>query len=123
MFGHEKVVRSIIILEDGDYASASRDKTIKIWSKEELHCIQTLRVHTNWVQDLIKIPGQHFASCGDDMTVKLFSKNNALWICSQTLLGHESYVLRLVYSVSNEMLISCSTDGTIRLWKDYDRPD
>lgn len=33
-----------------------------------------------------------------------------------TLRGHESYVVRIVYNDLFKCLITCSTDGTLRLW-------
>ncbi|CAK56367.1 unnamed protein product (macronuclear) [Paramecium tetraurelia] len=124
--GHENVVRSVIKLHNGDYATASRDKTIKIWNQNTFQCIQTLRDHINWVQDLTLIPDNKFASCSDDKTIKIYMQftqgqseyrpQSVLWECVNTLRGHESYVVRIVYNDQFNYLITCSTDGTLRLW-------
>ncbi|CAD8150438.1 unnamed protein product [Paramecium pentaurelia] len=124
--GHENVVRCVIKLHNGDYATSSRDKTIKIWNQNTFQCIQTLRDHINWVQDLTLIPDNKFASCSDDKTIKIYTqfiqnqKDNrfqqTLWECVNTLRGHESYVVRIVYNDQFNYLITCSTDGTLRLW-------
>lgn len=133
LIGHENVVRSCIQLFDGDYATASRDKTIRVWKHETWQCSQVLRDHQNWVQDLINVE-KYFCSCSDDKKIKLFAKNQRqvslltaqfaksqeheekAWSCIITLLGHESYVMRLQYSALNNMIISCSSDGTLKLW-------
>ncbi|CAD8057391.1 unnamed protein product [Paramecium sonneborni] len=124
--GHENVVRCVIKLHNGDYATSSRDKTIKIWNQNTFQCIQVLRDHINWVQDLTLIPDNKFASCSDDKTIKIFSQfiqtqstnafQSSLWECVNTLKGHESYVVRIVYNDKFNYLITCSTDGTLRLW-------
>ena len=36
--GHDNVVRSIIRLHDEDFATGSRDKTIRIWSSQDYRC-------------------------------------------------------------------------------------
>lgn len=38
-------------------------------------------------------------------------------MCLLTLNGHECYVMRVVHNSLNDLIISCSTDGTLRIWK------
>ncbi|KAM3140114.1 hypothetical protein pb186bvf_007914 [Paramecium bursaria] len=113
--GHDNVVRSIIRLHDDDFATGSRDKTIRIWSSQDYRCKQIIREHCNWVQDLLKI-NDKFCSCSDDKSIKIYEKFEK-WACVKTLLGHECYVMRVIFNEEHQTLISCSTDSTVRVWK------
>jgi len=61
-----------------DYlASASRDKTIKIWEARSGTCVITLEGHDNWVTDLVfHHNGRFLISVSDDKTLRVWDLNN-----------------------------------------------
>jgi WD40 repeat protein len=58
--GHTSTVNSLAVLPDGTLASASTDKTIKIWNTVKGIEIRTLYGHTNW--SLVVLPDGTLAS-------------------------------------------------------------
>ena len=108
------------MLNDKQYlASASEDKTIKVWDLSTNTVIDTLTGHTADVSALALytmngIP--MLASASEDKTIKLWNlSNNANY---NTLFGHDSWINSLaVYEKSDtSILISGSNDQTIKLW-------
>lgn len=72
------------------------------------------------MQDLIKLPENRFASCSDDQSIKLYRKEQNFWTCFKTLLGHNSYVRRINYNPMHDVICSCSSDLTVRIWSSTD---
>jgi WD40 repeat protein len=53
-------------------ASASADKTIKIWNTETGKVIHTLYGHNNWITDLKILPDDTLASGSLNKTIKIW---------------------------------------------------
>ena len=87
---------SVLELADGVIATASADKTIKLWQAGS--CIKTLTGHTDAVRALQSVPGIGFMSAANDGTCRLWSaagEELAVYPC------HEQYIYGLaVLSVS-----------------------
>ena len=68
-----------------DYlASASRDRTVKLWSVSNGgSCLMTFSSHENWVKGVTIHPsGNYVLSCGDDRTIRVFDikvRRNSCW--------------------------------------------
>ncbi len=94
-------------------ASASHDKTIKLWSSiNQSHVI--LRGHQDDVQDVTFSPdSQQIATASNDRTVKLWDRNGNLL---KTLTGHQDQVYSISFSPDGELIASGSRDGTVKLW-------
>jgi len=59
--GHKNWILCISVLKNGDLASGSLDKTIKIWNIEAVICINTLRGHKKGISTLVtKLSGELF---------------------------------------------------------------
>ncbi len=90
--GHKQCLLKLIKLSNGNIASCSDDKTIRIWDKNNnYNNIHTLHGHENTVKSLIELSDGNIASCSDDKTIILWDKNNN-YNNIHTLLGHEDYV-------------------------------
>jgi tetratricopeptide (TPR) repeat protein len=99
-------------------ASASSDKTVKVWEAytgEELH---TLRGHTTAVYHVAFSPdvdGRRLASASSDRTVKVWEPSTGKELL--TLRGHTDLVEHVVFSPDGQRLASASWDGTVILWE------
>ena len=120
-------------------ASASADKTCKVWDPQTGSLLATLQGHTKarlcshlgcrllsgnseqhaaalqGVSDVAWHPtGKFLATASDDKTLKLWAANSG--DCLRTLKGHTSYVFCCVFTPKGNVLASGSYDETLRLW-------
>ncbi|MEH2248526.1 WD40 repeat domain-containing protein, partial [Nostoc sp.] len=96
-------------------ASASGDKTIKLWNLDTHKEITTLRGHSDSVFSIVFSPdGKTLASASADKTIKLWNLDTRKEIT--TFRGHSDLVTRVVFSPDGKILASASFDKTIKLW-------
>ena len=95
-------------------ASASDDKTIKLWELDGT-LIRTLENHLDWVWDLSFSPdSQMLASASADQTIKLWRLDGTLINSFQ---GHKSGIRSMSFSPDGNMLASASADKTVKIWR------
>src|SRR5438552_744664 len=72
--GHSAFIHCVVFSPDGtQVATASDDKTVKIWDSATGKDVHTLRGHTSLVLSVSFSPdGTRLASAGDDKTVRLW---------------------------------------------------
>ncbi|MEI1374842.1 nSTAND1 domain-containing NTPase, partial [Nostoc sp.] len=114
--GHSSAVISVVFSPDGQrLASASTDKTIKLWDAATGKLLQTLSGHRSVVISVVFSPdGQRLASASADNTIKLWDAATGKPL--QTLSGHSSGVISVVFSPDGQRLAFASADNTIKLW-------
>ncbi len=100
---------------DSILASASADRTIKLWNSHTGQCLRTLHGHTSWVWAIAFHPdGDRLASASYDHAIKLWDVNTG--DCLNTLKDHTSCVLSVAFSPDGQWLVSGGYDQTIKLW-------
>jgi len=96
-------------------ASASYDKTARIWDTSHGFSIITYRGHWDRVQAVAWSPdGTRVASAGDDGTVQVW--NAATGQQSLTYRGHSNAVRAVAWSPDGRRIASASEDKSVHVW-------
>ncbi|MDM9583671.1 hypothetical protein [Nostoc sp. GT001] len=114
--GHANSVNGVSFSPDGRMlASASNDKTVKLWDTSTRKEIRTLTGHKEAVNGVSFSPnGKMLASASADNTVKLWDISTGQEI--KTLTGHREAVNGVSFSPNGKMLASASSDNTVKMW-------
>ncbi|KAJ0179726.1 hypothetical protein K1T71_004317 [Dendrolimus kikuchii] len=111
--GHQAAVWSNIELCNSTFATASADKTIKLWMKDG-GLITTLAGHTDCVRDLTVASPETFLSCSNDASIRLWTNKGQ---CLNTFYGHSNYIYSISMNPGVENgFATCGEDGSVRLW-------
>ncbi|HIK12990.1 MAG TPA: AAA-like domain-containing protein [Oscillatoriaceae cyanobacterium M33_DOE_052] len=117
--GHAAAVMSVAISPDSQLiASASVDKTIKLWRRDGTE-LATLTGHQANVRAVAFSPdGQYLVSGADDRTINIWKLDPTHTKAQllQTLKGHTAAVWGVAWSPDGELIASNSMDGTVKLW-------
>jgi WD40 repeat protein/predicted Ser/Thr protein kinase len=96
-------------------ASASQDRTAKLWDTATGQELLTLKGHTSLVHGVAFSPdGKRLASASWDQTVKLWDAATGQELL--TLRGHTEFVNGVAFSPDGKRLASASRDQTVKLW-------
>ncbi len=116
---HDDWIREIAISPDeSKIATASDDKTIKVWNYNTYELLYTLEGHTDYVRTVAFSPdGQLIASAGDDQTVRIWDVNTGIIL--HVLEGHEDWIFTVAFSPDGKILGSTGGDGYVLLWDPY----
>ena len=99
------------------FASASLDKTIKVWSIGATDPNFTLEGHEGGVNCVSYYPGGDrplIVSGSDDKTVRIWDYQTKA--CLQKLVGHDANVSCVMFHPKIPVLVSGSEDSSIRMW-------
>ncbi|KAF6513711.1 hypothetical protein HZS61_007036 [Fusarium oxysporum f. sp. conglutinans] len=116
MEGHTSTVSSVVFSHDSKMvASASDDRTARIWNVETGECEQVLKGHTSTVSSVVfSHDSKMVASASDDSTARIWNVETGE--CEQVLKGHSDLVNSVVFSHDSKMVASASSDSTARIW-------
>ncbi|CAG1770631.1 partial putative serine/threonine-protein kinase PkwA, partial [uncultured bacterium] len=114
LIGHNGNVNQLTFSADGQLlATASEDKTVRLWNVATGQSIRSLVGHSNMVFSVQFIGnGDTLLSASFDSTVRLWDRQSGVTL--RILQGHEAGVQQtLLYS---DTLYTASNDGTVRRW-------
>lgn len=100
------------------FASASLDKTIKVWSLGSGTANFTLEGHEKGVNCVNYYYGNdkpYIISGGDDKTIRIWDYTNKN--CIRTLTGHNHNVSFAVFLPDLPFIVSGSEDGNVKIWQ------
>ena len=114
--GHTDSISRIVFSPDGmTLASASGDRTIRLWDVATGTHQHTLSGHESWIPSIaFSHNGLALASADSDGKIRLWDVTTGQY--RVTLEGHSSSVRSVAFSPDGKTLASAGSDRTIRLW-------
>jgi WD40 repeat protein len=112
---HDGYIWKVLTIDNNLLASASRDKTIKLWDKD-FNCIQTLKKHQHSVFDLAADDQKNLYAVSRDGYMTKWKRDNKQYSLDCRVNTFHPSVLN-VLSLPNHMLLTSGSDGIIRVWE------
>ncbi|PNP78057.1 hypothetical protein FNYG_08603 [Fusarium nygamai] len=114
--GHSGSVWSVVFSHDSTkLASASSDKTVRIWNAETGECERVLEGHGDWARSVVfSHDSTKLASVSYDKAIRIWNAETG--DCERLLEGHGDEVSSVVFSHDSTKLASASHDLTVRIW-------
>ncbi|KIO30705.1 hypothetical protein M407DRAFT_222909 [Tulasnella calospora MUT 4182] len=116
--GHKRGVWNVKFSKfDRVVATASGDKSVKLWSLENFACMKTFEGHTNSVLrvDFLN-KGLQLATSAADGLVKIWNVKDEE--CTSTLDNHEEKVWALAIPAHEKYIVSAAADSVVTFWED-----
>ncbi|KAG8864534.1 U3 small nucleolar RNA-associated protein 13 [Tulasnella sp. 330] len=116
--GHKRGVWNVRFSRfDRIVATASGDRTVKLWSLENFSCIKTFEGHTNSILRVEFLNrGMQLLTAAADGLVKLWNIKDEE--CLASLDNHEGKVWALAISSDEKTLVSAAADSVVTFWQD-----
>eukprot|EP01134_Creolimax_fragrantissima_P000040 CFRG0040T1 len=111
--GHTKGIYCLQY-EGNTLVSGSKDEDLRVWEIDSQRCVAVLSGHDGSVLCL-QLVGNNVMSGSSDGTIKIWDIANQE--CLFTLMGHALPVLCVLVMDNCQLIISCSRDKAIKMWK------
>ncbi|MEG4440260.1 hypothetical protein QUB47_04520 [Microcoleus sp. AT9_B5] len=100
--------------DDKIIATASRDKTVKLWKRDGT-LLKTLEGHKDGVNSVAFSPNGKFIATGSrDKSVKFWTKEGKLL---KTFGAHKEYVWAVTWSPDSQSIATAGRDKLVKLWE------
>jgi WD40 repeat protein len=113
---HSGRLYSVAFSPDGKrLASASRDKTVKVWDAQTGQELLEFKGHSDVVRSLAYSPnGKRLATASWDKTVKVWNAQTGQELL--TFKGHSDQVRSVAFTPDGKRLASATYDGMVKVW-------
>ncbi|KAK9458306.1 WD40-repeat-containing domain protein [Dipodascopsis uninucleata] len=113
---HDKDINAIDVAPNDEFfASASQDRTIKVYSTEDGETVGILRGHKRGVWSVkFSIYDKLLVSGSGDKTVKVWNLRD--YTCVKTFEGHTNSVLKVSFLSLGNQIASAGGDGLVKVW-------
>lgn len=113
---HTRMVKDVKVSPQGTLiASASNDRTIRIWKAEDGACIKVLSTDSDCVQVCWSPDGGRIAAAlGDNYAIRVWDASTGESVLS---LRHGSTLWGVAWSPDGQLLASGSRDRTVHIWR------
>lgn len=115
---HSDTVYAVSFHPDGKLlASASADRTVKVWDASTGQRLYTLGEPTDWLYALQWSPDKkHLAAAGVDKSIRIWAADRDGGKLVLAAFAHQKPVWRLAYSRDGQALFSVGEDRIIKAW-------
>lgn len=122
--GHTSWINSIYLTKDNNIISASRDKTLRIWSTQtEMQICDPLEKHSDSIVNVTMDSNEKYIfSCGDDCNIYIWNYQSRE-IKGEPYKKHNCVVTAVVVHPTKPIAFSSDANGTIRIWNYYTLED
>jgi len=114
---HESAVQALGFSRDSELiVSGSKDGRVKVWRLFTGECLMRFdNAHQEAVTAVgFDREGTQVLSASNDKSIRVHGLRSGRQL--KQFLGHESYVNDVIYSQDCNSIISCSSDGTVKVW-------
>ena len=111
--GHSHGIFYLIQLPNGNLASASADKSIKLWDTSSWQLIKTLTGHSDWIGRLAILKNDNLVSGSRDKIIKIWDTSSGNEI--ETIDGGSE--IDSVIVTKSGLIISSLENGLIKIWE------
>ncbi|WP_413173651.1 eIF2A-related protein [Anabaena azotica] len=114
---HKNIINAVNISPDGKIlATASADKSIKLWNSQNYQLIKTITGHQDQVTSISFSPNNQMLVSGSaDKIIKLWRLADGKLI--KIFTGHTDEVSSVDFSPDNQIIASGSFDHTVKVWR------
>lgn len=114
---HDKMIHAINISPNNDFiATASHDKTAKIWDLQNGETLHILRGHKRAVYDISFCHYDRLiVTASGDQTARVWNLEDAS--CVRSFEGSSNAVQRVAFLSKNQYIIGAGADGLIKIWE------
>lgn len=114
---HDKMIHAIDISPNNDFlATASHDKTSKIWDLQAGESLGVLKGHKRAVYDIKFCAYDRLIVTGSgDKTARIWNLEDQS--CIRTFEGMSNAVQRVSFLVKNQYFVGAGADGLIKIWE------
>ena len=119
---HNNSVFHIILLENKDLASCSRDKSIIIYSKNDYKKIKLQIFFEELIFYIEKYKqSKLLLTVGKKIILIQLKNNNTLYDKIFEIVAHKKLIYKTIYlkNYKNNFIASCSDDKLIKIWEEY----
>ena len=95
-------------------ATASLDKTLRIWKTADWSCIRTIEHPTELNSCRFSSDGTWICTGGDDNKLRIWKTDDGT--CLAVLEGHANSIRSCATDPTNSFIVSGSIDKTLRIW-------